>query len=251
RESKLQTEEGRYSLDIHPGGYPRPASLSNRVCTMAADNDPKRDPTRPSKEPPPRADRIMLYASAQSSLALAVDVSSNKLVVAVFNSLSPEHTRSSILHESSSAILSFFSHTKVSPNRLIYVTAGIMFQPASPKPFGGSKLSPGYVAYNGTDSASLVHFIVSASFKWYWACRGRDALDFLAWSVNRARRLHFAGDADTLNELMLKGMKKAGHIVWNKAAIIPAALQHRQEVVSNLAAGGVLFTPRRRGKMLE
>ncbi|TPX43371.1 hypothetical protein CcCBS67573_g10458 [Chytriomyces confervae] len=218
---------------------------------MAADKDPKRDPTRPSKQPALRADRIMLYASAQSSLVFAIDATSNSLVVAVFNSPSPEISRSSILHESSSAILSFFSHTKVSPNRLIYATAGIMFQPASPKPFGGSKVNPGYVSYNGTDAASLLHFAVSASFKWYWACRGRDAIDFLASSVNKARRLHFAGNVDILNELMLKGMQKAGHIVWNKAAIIPVALRHWPEEDPNFVASGVLFTPRRRGRMFE
>ncbi|KAI8841967.1 hypothetical protein BJ741DRAFT_705473 [Chytriomyces cf. hyalinus JEL632] len=116
--------------------------------------------------------------------------------------------RPSILSMSTSAIFSFFSHAKVSPNRLIYIAAGIMFEPASPKPFGRPKMHPGYVEYTGTTAASLLQYIVSASFNWYWSCRGGEAIDFLAHCVNKARALHFAGNADFLNELMLKGVKK-------------------------------------------
>ncbi|KAI8843949.1 hypothetical protein BJ741DRAFT_260367 [Chytriomyces cf. hyalinus JEL632] len=159
--------------------------------------------------------------------------------------------QATILNESSSAIHSLFSHTKVSPNRLVYITVGLMFEPASPKPFGGPKIRPGYAEYNGKTVASLVQYIVSASFKWYWACRGRDAIDFLTHNVNKARKLHYDGNADTLNELMLKGMKKAGHIEWNKPARIPDALQHRPEVDPDLDRYSVEFTPRMKGSGLQ
>ncbi|KAJ3235235.1 hypothetical protein HDU77_000286, partial [Chytriomyces hyalinus] len=119
-----------------------------------------------------------------------------------------------------------------------------MFDPASPKPFGGPKGQPGYVEYVGTTVSSLLQYLVEASFRWYWGCRGRDALDFLARSVNKARKLHVTGNADFLNELMLKGMKKAGHIQWSGPVRIPEFLRHRPEPFSDVEGEGVGFTPR-------
>ncbi|KAJ3246526.1 hypothetical protein HDU78_006746 [Chytriomyces hyalinus] len=222
---------------------------------MSTKKQPKKEPTHGLRKPALKADRITFYSHPQAPLCLTHDVPSNSLVVTAFNSsstsTSPAMNQATILNESSSAIHSLFSHTKVSPNRLVYITVGLMFEPASPKPFGGPKIRPGYTEYNGTTVASLVQYIVSASFKWYWACRGRDAIDFLTRNVNKARSLHYDGDADTLNELMLKGMKKAGHIEWNKPARIPDALQHRPEVEPDLDRYSVEFTPRMKGSGLQ
>ncbi|TPX47203.1 hypothetical protein CcCBS67573_g10271 [Chytriomyces confervae] len=177
------------------------------------------DMAQPPIQSAVNVDRITIYRHQQSILLLTNDVPSG-------------------------TIQSFFSNSKVSPSRLIYITAGLAFDPASPKPFGGPKTHPGYVEYDGTTVASLLEYLVESSFKRYWACRGREALDFVTGCVNRARKLHYAGNADILNELMLKGMKKSGHIAWNKSATIPEALRHRQEAQSDVETNEVQFTPR-------
>ncbi|KAJ3253684.1 hypothetical protein HDU77_004440, partial [Chytriomyces hyalinus] len=188
-----------------------------------------------------RTERPTVYTPPQSILVLVHDIPTGTLTVSVCESIVAMPT---IIAKSSSAIRSLFSHCKVSENRLIYITAGLMFTPAAPTPFGGSKTRPGYTEYIGTTVASLLLYLVESSFKRYWTCRGREALDFLVCCANKARQLHFAGDADVLNELMLKGIKKAGHIAWNKPVKIPEALRHRQEVQSDVAGSEVLFTPR-------
>ncbi|KAJ3224633.1 hypothetical protein HDU78_010866, partial [Chytriomyces hyalinus] len=188
-----------------------------------------------------RTERPTVYTPPQSILVLVHDIPTGTLTVSVCESIVAMPT---IIAKSSSAIRSLFSHCKVSENRLIYITAGLMFTPAAPTPFGGSKTRPGYTEYIGTTVASLLLYLVESSFKRYWTCRGREALDFLVCCANKARKLHFVGDADGLNELMLKGIKKAGHIAWNKPVRIPEALRHRQEVQSDVARSEVLFTPR-------
>ncbi|TPX57435.1 hypothetical protein CcCBS67573_g09251 [Chytriomyces confervae] len=199
------------------------------------------DMAQPPIQSTVHVDRITIYRHQQSILLLTDDVPSGSLTVSICES---EKSRPSIIRESSLAIQSFFSNSKVPPSRLIYITAGLAFEPTSPKPFGGPKTHPGYVEYDGKTVASLLEYLVESSFKRYWACRGREALDFVAGCVNRARKLHYAGNADILNELLLKGMKKSGHIAWNKSATIPEALRHRQEAQSDVETNEVQFTPR-------
>ncbi|KAJ3249458.1 hypothetical protein HDU77_007709 [Chytriomyces hyalinus] len=208
---------------------------------MAAKNDPKHDSAKPPTNSAIKPDRFVIYTGPQSVLRLSHDVPSRSLIVSICES---ESSRASIINKSTSAIRSFFSISKVSPSRLIYITAGLAFDAASPKPFGGPKTHPGYVEYDGTTVASLLQYLIESSFKRYWTYRGREALDFVVSCVNQARELQFAGNADILNELMLKGMKKAGHIPWNALVTIPEALRHRQEAESEMATNEVRFTPR-------
>ncbi|KAI8832410.1 hypothetical protein BJ741DRAFT_614466 [Chytriomyces cf. hyalinus JEL632] len=208
---------------------------------MTANTKSRHDAARTQNQTAFKADRITVYTNPQRVLLFTHDILSCSLTLSVCESII---SAPSIIDRSSSAIRSLFSNSKVSPSRLIYITAGLAFSPASPKPFGGPKTQPGYIEYIGTTVTSLLHYLVEASFKRYWACRGRDALDFLVSCVNRARKLHFDGNADILNELMLKGMKKAGHIEWNKPARIPEALRHRREVESEEGRSEVRFTPR-------
>ncbi|KAJ3250275.1 hypothetical protein HDU77_006805 [Chytriomyces hyalinus] len=209
---------------------------------MAADIPTTSDASKFATKSAIQADRFIIYTRPQSVLRFSHDVPSGSLTVSICES---EKSRPSIIKKSSLAIQSFFSNSKVSPSRLIYITAGLAFDPASPKPFGGPKTHPGYVEYDGTTVASLLEYLVESSFKRYWACRGREALDFVAGCVNRARKLHYAGNADILNELMLKGMKKSGHIPWNALVTIPETLRHRQEVQSDVETNEVRFSSRR------
>ncbi|KAI8829581.1 hypothetical protein BJ741DRAFT_581947 [Chytriomyces cf. hyalinus JEL632] len=204
------------------------------------------DPPRHQKQSV-KADRTVIYSNPRSVLVLTHDITSSNLQVSVCEPIIPPKSQPSIINDSTSAIMSFFSNTAVSSSRLIYITAGLMFDPASPRPFGGPKIQPGYVDYVGTTVPSLLQYLVESSFRWYWGCRGRDALDFLTRSVNKARQLHFAGNADFLNELMLKGMKKAGHIEWSGVLRIPESLRHRPEPFSDAGRDGVFFTPRLSG----
>ncbi|KAI8832637.1 hypothetical protein BJ741DRAFT_286323 [Chytriomyces cf. hyalinus JEL632] len=208
---------------------------------MATTNHPISDSPKLSTSSAVKPDRFIIYTSPPSALRLSHDIPSDSLTASICES---EKTRASIIKSSTSAIRSFFSISKASPNRLIYVTAGLAFDAASPKPFGGPKAHPGYAEFEGTTVASLLHYLVEASFKRYWAYRGREALDFVVGCVNQARELQYAGNADILNELMLKGMKKAGHIPWNALVTIPEALRHRQETRSDAAISEVQFTPR-------
>ncbi|KAI8837522.1 hypothetical protein BJ741DRAFT_708080 [Chytriomyces cf. hyalinus JEL632] len=199
-----------------------------------------------------KVERTIFYYNPKSTLVLTQHSPSGSLHVSVWDSVVPPITQSYIINNSSFAIMSFFSNTAVSSSRLIYITAGLMFNPASPLPFGGPKTQPGYVDYVGTTVPSLLRYLVEASFKWYWLCRGRTAIDFLTHSVNNARNLHFAGNADLLNELMLKGMKKAGHIAWTGIVTIPKELRHtpdafspqNQDAFSPQNQVAVAFTPR-------
>ncbi|TPX74045.1 hypothetical protein CcCBS67573_g04703 [Chytriomyces confervae] len=195
-------------------------------------------------------DRIQLYKTPPSHLKLVHDRVSRKLVVSATPSQEQQpqqHTNAShILAESSSAVRSFFNTAHVSPNRLIYITAGLIFKPSSPLPFGGHKSRPGYLDYTGTTVESLLEYILSASFKRYWSYRGREAIDFVTENLNDAMKLHIEQDRDLLNELMLVGIKRVGHYVGAKGVLIPAGLEHVDQVDSQTRTG-VTFTPRRRG----
>ncbi|KAJ3231304.1 hypothetical protein HDU81_003867, partial [Chytriomyces hyalinus] len=195
--------------------------------------------------PPTHPDKIVRYAVPQIALVLSIETD-KKLTV---SATSPTYPQESIIRDSCTAILHLFSQSRVSPHRLVYISAGSMFQPQSPLPYGGSKTKPGYIEYTGNDVDSLLWFMVSSAFKWYWGCRGRTGIDFLTHSVNHTVALHDKGDKDFLDELLLKGMKKAGHIEWSKAAVILENLRFVPERVDRNDFGnakGVLFTPARR-----
>ncbi|KAI8616875.1 hypothetical protein BC830DRAFT_1116151 [Chytriomyces sp. MP71] len=164
----------------------------------------------------------------------------NKVVIAIADH---RDSHESILEDSCNAVISFLSQAKVSPNRLLYIATGIIFDARSPPPFGGPKARPGYIAYKGRGALPLLQFILTSSFKWYISSRGPQALQFVVASINKALVLHRHRGRDFLNELMLRGMKRAGHIEWSKVARIPQSLQHVAEIEA--VSEGVRFTPKR------
>ncbi|KAJ3282159.1 hypothetical protein HDU79_010146 [Rhizoclosmatium sp. JEL0117] len=117
-----------------------------------------------------------------------------------------------------------------------------MFHASSPLPYGGPKQTPGYSEFLNSDNSNnqLLDFLVTAAFKAYWKFRGPVALNFLADSVNRVLGLQVAGAKDTLDELLLKGMKKSGQIEWFGPAQIPEHLRHQYQ---GRREEGVWFTP--------
>ncbi|KAI8618477.1 hypothetical protein BC830DRAFT_1166181 [Chytriomyces sp. MP71] len=198
---------------------------------------------QPSKRNAVHKQTIYRYSQPPSSLVLRHDPSRNRVVIAAGN---PAASEESILADSCNAIISYFSQATVSPNRLLYIAISRIFDPQAPLPFGGKKSRPGYAEYNGWSAHSLLEYTMTMCFKWYWGCRGPGTLQFSVESVNMALVLHRERDRDYLNELTLKGMKRAGHIEWGKAAMLPLALQHISDNnVESAVVPEVLFTPRR------
>ncbi|KAI9346195.1 hypothetical protein BDR26DRAFT_1005356 [Obelidium mucronatum] len=133
-------------------------------------------------------------------------------------------------------IMTLFQQTKVHhPARLIYALAGRLFHPSSPIPFGGTRSSPGYLAFKGETAESLLRFIISETYRVSWMILNCVVFDFLVSHVNYIMDLQYRGVKDELDEWMMKGMKRAGHIEWFGAHYIPRQLRHVRESSSSRA----------------
>ncbi|KAI9328370.1 hypothetical protein BDR26DRAFT_874168 [Obelidium mucronatum] len=149
-----------------------------------------------------------------------------------------------ILTQSHAAILTCFQNTRCHPHRFIYCLAGRLFFSAAPLPFGGARKNPGYTAFEGSNPDQLLSFIISSAYRVYWNARGRAGLDIIIETVNLILDWHRRGLRDELDELLLKGMKKSGHIEWFGAAYIPEQLRHAYE--ADVMVQCVEFSPQRR-----
>ncbi|KAI9327377.1 hypothetical protein BDR26DRAFT_875524 [Obelidium mucronatum] len=143
----------------------------------------------------------------------------------------PTVTKTQILQQSIQSIEQLFQQIKhVHQDRLYYTLAGLLFHSWAPLPFGGSKTKPGYVCFTGETTRDLLDFIVTESVVMYWNLKGRDAIDFVAKNVNEVVKLYYQeGKKDYLDELCLKGMKKAGHIKWKGDYFMPPHLRYTPE----------------------
>ncbi|KAI8622082.1 hypothetical protein BC830DRAFT_1090708 [Chytriomyces sp. MP71] len=115
-------------------------------------------------------------------------------------------------------------------DRQIYALAGVLFCATKPLPFGGSKSKPGYAKYKGKGATTLLQFIISEAFSAAWAFKGRDAIDAVVRAANSVVEVHCAGHKDTIDELLLRGLRKAGHIKWAGEWHVPEALRDRRLV---------------------
>ncbi|KAI9347732.1 hypothetical protein BDR26DRAFT_854674 [Obelidium mucronatum] len=168
--------------------------------------------------------------------------------------------QSFVLAMSTSAIQTFLkAAAAVHPHRLIYCTAGIVFDPSSPVPFGGSRVNPGYTAFEGSSCDTLLEYLVSSAYTVFWNRYGQGTLEFLVDKLNQVVEFHghLSTDSGTarrnkgmMDELMLQGMKRAGHIPWRKAVMIPQDLSDmRGDFEGEECVEGVYFTPRRLRKI--
>ncbi|KAI8614833.1 hypothetical protein BC830DRAFT_1169077 [Chytriomyces sp. MP71] len=112
------------------------------------------------------------------------------------------------------------------PNRFIYALAGLLFTADSPHPFGGPKRRPGWALFCGKSPQDLLTYIIDEAFRVHWECRGNDAIRIVAVCANEAVELHDRRNKDVTDELVLKGLKKAGHIAWNGAYLMPKVLRY-------------------------
>ncbi|KAI9351419.1 hypothetical protein BDR26DRAFT_891053 [Obelidium mucronatum] len=158
----------------------------------------------------------------------------------------PQIDRENEPQQTINLIMTLFQETKVHhPARLIYALAGRLFHPSSPIPFGGTRSSPGYLAFKGETPESLLRFIVSEAYRVSWMILNRVVLDFVVLHINHVLELHYRGVKDELDEWMMKGMKRAGHIEWFGAHYIPRQLRHVRESSVRVIPYSVEFRVRR------
>ncbi|KAJ3063305.1 hypothetical protein HDU98_000872 [Podochytrium sp. JEL0797] len=146
------------------------------------------------------------------------------------------------IQESHSAVLILFNSTRVHPYRLVYALAGRLFDAQSPTPFGGpSKATPGYAKFNGTNAQDLLKYIISETIN----TGNKSMVEYVAKAVNSLLDAHFSGDKERVDEQMLRGMKKAGHIQWHGQFVIPCQLSHVDEIGASFKMANVEFDPAR------
>ncbi|KAJ3012119.1 UNVERIFIED_CONTAM: hypothetical protein HDU68_001362, partial [Siphonaria sp. JEL0065] len=159
---------------------------------------------------------------------------------------SQQITLQEAIQKSCDNIHSLFASTKVNPDRLTYALAGTLFYPWSPKPFGGKKrMKPGFISYQGETAQSLLFYIVSQLLSSTHKRKDLDSILFVVRAINELLELQELGQKDELDERLLKGMKKSGHIQWFGAACIPVYLQHRDEGTADIAGTNALSTSTR------
>ncbi|KAI8607344.1 hypothetical protein BC830DRAFT_151895 [Chytriomyces sp. MP71] len=171
------------------------------------------------------------------------ETENSMVVVPLLNYLSPvpldrsTHT----IH----ALHTLFSALPGHPQRYTYALAGLLFSPKSPSPFGGPRKAPGYVAFRGPDCAALLQYIIGSTYKVYHITRDARLLEHVCKCVNNVVALQECGFKDLLDEHVLQGMRKAGHVPWLGAARIPELLGHKDTVGVPRAATTVEFSVRR------
>ncbi|KAI9346193.1 hypothetical protein BDR26DRAFT_856013 [Obelidium mucronatum] len=136
------------------------------------------------------------------------------------------HDQQALPQKTIQAVLALFQATKAHPDRLVYALAGKLFHPTSPIPFGGTRSAPGYILYKGTTTDSLITFIITETYRMTWIIMNRIVLDFVSGQINAVLEMQCWGSKDELDELMMKGMKRAGHVEWFGAHYIPPRLRH-------------------------
>ncbi|KAJ3072047.1 hypothetical protein HDU99_002284, partial [Rhizoclosmatium hyalinum] len=164
------------------------------------------------------------------------------LLTACPNKLAPAE----IVSETIASIYYLFNQAQCHNERLIYALCGHVFSPSAPPPHGGPRLKPGYINYGGQTPKDLLEYMVASSYEMYWYCKDKKVLEFIVISVNKVLAMQFRGQKDVIDERLLQGLKRAGHIDWHGAAIIPEYLSHCPPDQVASGAHVVEFTPQRR-----
>ncbi|KAJ3075727.1 hypothetical protein HDU98_007119 [Podochytrium sp. JEL0797] len=150
-----------------------------------------------------------------------------------------------ILHTTLRAVWTLLESTKAPPDRLVYAVAGKLFCANSPLPFGGTKSKPGYTHFHGATTQALVEYIVSETYRVYFITQSSALLKFVRACVQSVVRMQRGNRKDAVDELVLRGMRRAGHVDWHGALYIPEWLRHRWEVdavVPDAKVGWVEFS---------
>ncbi|KAJ3010719.1 UNVERIFIED_CONTAM: hypothetical protein HDU68_002008, partial [Siphonaria sp. JEL0065] len=104
------------------------------------------------------------------------------------------------IQESYSTLLVLFNNTRVHPYRLVYALAGRLFDTQTPIFGGPTKAQPSYAKFDGENADDLLKYIVSETIQ----ALNKSVIEFVAKCINHILDLHFGGDKETMDELMLK-----------------------------------------------
>ncbi|KAJ3115356.1 hypothetical protein HDU96_000783 [Phlyctochytrium bullatum] len=101
------------------------------------------------------------------------------------------------------------------PDRLVFALAGRILQPEAPRPFGGKK-NTGFAEFQGSTGEELMRWIVEKATEPPVSGRGRKraapgaALTHMVLHFNEVLGMHRGGVKDEVDEIVLKGMSRAG-----------------------------------------
>ncbi|KAI8847749.1 hypothetical protein BC829DRAFT_418083 [Chytridium lagenaria] len=115
-------------------------------------------------------------------------------------------------------------------DRLIYALAGRIFTINAPRPIGGKK-NPGFAEYSGSTTADLMAWIVAKAAEPPNTGRGRkrttpgEALSYVVENFNELMALQRNRNKDAMDDVILKGMTKAGHIERSGRIVLPQYLR--------------------------
>ncbi|KAJ3069102.1 hypothetical protein HDU98_007830 [Podochytrium sp. JEL0797] len=166
----------------------------------------------------------MNHSDALRPLALTYDTRSQRVVI---SECGHGLNAATILSRSHCSIMAALrrSPAAVHAHRLVYAVCGLLFFDGAPAPFGNTSASaPGFGVFCGKDADQLLAFVVSSAYKQYWAHGATNTLEAVAAAANNV--LLCARKKDLVDEMLLQGMRKAGHIDWERAALVPPALRH-------------------------
>ncbi|KAI8609097.1 hypothetical protein BC830DRAFT_1208195 [Chytriomyces sp. MP71] len=205
-------------------GTKRPDSATNQLDESGGSRSMRRrEQTGPRRGKPNRSPTRKPTAGAQDLEPFYIEKHDSEHRVVV----SPQPaTVADPIADTTSTLQDIFSSLPGHPHRFAYALAGLLFAPKSPAPFGGARMTPGYVSFTGPDAAALLPYIVQRTYASYATARERRVLDFVCRAVNRVLALHAAGLKDQLDERVMQGMRKAGHLPWTGAALMPEHLRH-------------------------
>ncbi|KAJ3025762.1 UNVERIFIED_CONTAM: hypothetical protein HDU68_006725 [Siphonaria sp. JEL0065] len=154
-----------------------------------------------------------------------------------------------IVKDSLNSIYTLFKSSQAHLERLLYASVGVIFVPSAPPPHGGPRLTPGYTNYGGQTPKDLLEYVLSGSYEMYWYTRDKKILDFVASSINKVMAMQYRNMKDAMDERVLQGLRKAGHIEWHGAAVIPEYMAHANE--NPTGPHVVEFTPQRKQFMQD
>ncbi|KAJ3121749.1 hypothetical protein HK100_012246 [Physocladia obscura] len=119
-----------------------------------------------------------------------------------------------IFFNSHSLVLQCFGCSRSDVSRCIYAVSGYLFYQKSPFPFGAPSSNPssrpGYLDFEGDNPLDLLAFLISSAYTTYWSLQGRGGLDAIVEAVNHVLKMDKLNEKDVLDELVLRGMSKAG-----------------------------------------
>ncbi|KAJ3118311.1 hypothetical protein HDU96_002468 [Phlyctochytrium bullatum] len=118
------------------------------------------------------------------------------------------------------------------PCRLIYSLASRVFTTKAVRPLGGR--SPEFLEYDGDTPEDLLEFILAKAIEPPTNGRGRkkveagECLEFVVQEMNDIIRIHRNDGKDEIDNMLLSGMTKAGHITikLGNRIVIPEELRH-------------------------